>query len=158
MDSLWHAAILDTKFYANLQAALGLTLHHNPFGADESQGAQRKERLRTMNVLYKTLFGASPLLPLFRYPKTWVHGQLIRTATMQITCKTLIGAEDVYRVHPSYLIETVKSMIYDRTGTPPDDQRLIFEGIQLGDRGRTLSDYQVHPGDVIHMVSRLRGC
>ncbi|CAI6334821.1 unnamed protein product [Periconia digitata] len=56
MDQLWHAAILDTKFYAQLQSVFGVMLHHNPSGAAEEQTSQRQKRLETMQVLYKNFF------------------------------------------------------------------------------------------------------
>lgn len=61
---MWHAAILDTRFYASLQSALGVMLHHNPAGADEEQTQQREKRLMTMKALYKSFFNDEPLIPL----------------------------------------------------------------------------------------------
>ena len=41
MDEIWHAAILDTQFYASLQEALGVVIHHRPEGASDKEAAQR---------------------------------------------------------------------------------------------------------------------
>jgi hypothetical protein len=54
-------------------------------------------------------------------------------------------------------VEILKGRIRDREGIPEDQQRLIFNGKQLeGDK--TVGDYAIRSGSVLHLVLRLRGC
>ena len=60
------------------------------------------------------------------------------------------------RVAATHSIALVKALVFRRAGFPTDQQRLIFGSRQLEDH-RTLADYGIQEGAVLHLVFGLRG-
>ena len=60
------------------------------------------------------------------------------------------------KLEPSDTVDYLKEAISAIVGTPPDNQRIIYDHRQLED-GRTMADYRVHSGCTMHLVHRLRG-
>lgn len=73
-----------------------------------------------------------------------------------ISVKTLTGNTFRLPICDNDTIETLKLKVQDHESIPPDQQRLCYAGYQLED-GRTLSDYNICDGAVLHLVLRLRG-
>ena len=75
---------------------------------------------------------------------------------MQIFVKYLNGGYNVYEVSGTDTIDGLKVQIQKKEGTPVENQRLIFAGIQL-ENGRTLDDYKIKKESTFHLVHRLNG-
>lgn len=54
-------------------------------------------------------------------------------------------------------IGTIKAMIHDEEYIPADQQRLVFAGQGLDDDRKTLSDYNIEHGDVVHLAFKRGG-
>lgn len=75
---------------------------------------------------------------------------------MQIFVQTLTGRSYALEVTSSDSLATVKQILQEKSGIPPDLVRLIFGGRQLQD-GRTLSDCNIQKEDTLLACISLRG-
>lgn len=75
---------------------------------------------------------------------------------MQIQIKTLTGRQAAFNFEPTTTVRQVKHALMEKEGIQVDQIRLIHSGKQLNDE-KTLEEYAVDPGSVIHMVLQLRG-
>ena len=60
-------------------------------------------------------------------------------------------------VEPNHSIKTLKSLIQDKEGIPPDQQCLIFAGIEL-EESYNLNDYIILANSTVHLILKIDVC
>ena len=81
---------------------------------------------------------------------------VLRLCDMQIFVKTLTGKTITLQVNPTDKIKHVKTKIQEKEGIPPEQQRLIFDGKDLGD-GQDLTKYGIQAGFTLNLKLFLHG-
>lgn len=75
---------------------------------------------------------------------------------MRIKVKALTGKEIDIDIEPTDKIARIKERVEEKEGIPPAQQRLIFGGKQMSD-DKSVSEYSIEGGSVLHLVLALRG-
>ncbi|KXZ46029.1 hypothetical protein GPECTOR_47g304 [Gonium pectorale] len=92
------------------------------------------------------------------YPEAGREGSAPDLPSAVVTVKLVSGGEMTIAAKPGDLVDDVMLRIEQRTGVPPDQQRLVLAGRVLrGGPGVTMAGAGVRPGDKLQMVQRLQG-
>jgi ubiquitin len=96
---------------------------------------------------------------LVRWEEGWTEvfrGAIVKDESdLHIYVKTLTGQTIELDLKESSTILELITMIRDKKGIPPEQQRLIFAGKQLED-DRPVSGYGISNESTLHLVLRLR--
>eukprot|EP00928_Gymnodinium_smaydae_P078908 TRINITY_DN62965_c0_g1_i1.p1 TRINITY_DN62965_c0_g1~~TRINITY_DN62965_c0_g1_i1.p1 ORF type:complete len:310 (-),score=29.98 TRINITY_DN62965_c0_g1_i1:759-1688(-) len=94
-------------------------------------------------------------LPIRGNHKLWVSLQvqdptssvasIVADNPMQLLIRTLVGRTLTIDFETSDTVDAIKSRIQEKEGIPPDQQQLIYQGLQL-DNDRTLGDCNISSG------------
>ena len=69
---------------------------------------------------------------------------------MQISIERMVGQNFQLDVEEEDSVESIKMKIYNILSIDPDQQRLVYQG-QLMVEDKTISDYNIQEGSVIHL-------
>jgi len=171
ITDLWCMLLLFPCLYANICSLLpgGKLIDHDPQEGHDSDGY-----LQTLG-LYNTHFGTPP-------PVYWaapINSRMLECEgtnvdkvekkqakrvrggaeqdSMQIYIKTLTSKTYTLHVSSCDTVLVVKGKIQAMESIPYDQQRLIFDGMQLDDK-YTLAHYNIQDFATLHLTIRLRGC
>lgn len=168
VDELWHAAILDTQFYAGLQDALGLVLHHRPSGAREQEAEQREQRLAAMKALYHAFFSIKPLESAPRvvaqpgHPREGRPGPSQPASNLQNKIEVCIWGPEphhstTFKVPMSIRLFKLVAVIAKRENLDVKKLRTI-NGSQRMEEYRTLEENGIEHGDDLELHVEQVGC
>ena len=86
-----------------------------------------------------------------------LHLVMVHFRDQVVYIKMLNGKSFPLKCKANNTIGTIKAMIHDEEYIPADQQRLVFVGQGLDDDRKTLSDYNIEHGDVIHLAFKRGG-
>ena len=78
------------------------------------------------------------------------HGALVVMLPMQIDVITRDGPITIEAM-PNDTVNSIKSKVFDETGVPIDDQRLVYKGKELDDPDATLANCDIHHGSKLSL-------
>ncbi|XP_067262955.1 uncharacterized protein [Chanodichthys erythropterus] len=75
----------------------------------------------------------------------------------QVFVKNEKGQTKTFDVDVNETVDQLQTKIFQKERVPKDQQRLIYNGIELQEAGKKLQDYGITRESTIHMAFRLRG-
>lgn len=128
-----------------------MTLHHRPEGAGKEEDQQREVRLKVMKAIYHMFFSGNPLAA---GPYSYAQAPQGR---ISIRVQILGGKLWDLEVERDDSIERLKVIMRDKAFIPVEQQKMLLNCKYLED-SRTIKDYGITQGAVIHLILPLKGC
>eukprot|EP00831_Metopus_contortus_P079666 TRINITY_DN797_c0_g1_i4.p1 TRINITY_DN797_c0_g1~~TRINITY_DN797_c0_g1_i4.p1 ORF type:complete len:170 (-),score=35.09 TRINITY_DN797_c0_g1_i4:216-725(-) len=75
----------------------------------------------------------------------------------QIIIKTMTGKSYPITISTDETIESLKRLIKMKTGMPTDQQKLLYNGVNLTDDKKKIKDYGITTESIIHLIFILKG-
>ena len=152
----------DTIIFVNIPSGKTITLEVQSSDTIYSVKSKIQVKEGICTDVQQLTFGGKELknwLSLSNYNIEWastLYLQLCLLGGMQIIINTLTGHNFEIEHKASDTIEQLKWKIQETRGIPCDQQRLILAGKQL-ENAKTLNDYKIHTGCILHLVLHLKG-
>lgn len=165
LDEVWHACILNTRdYYALCMKLRGCFIHHTT-ASEQDDLVERQSRVDQTVLNYRKRLLQEPSPAVVEEPEEEEKPRppfkirfIRRPSPYQIFVKPISGKTYSLQVRADWTIADVKQSIHAlKNDVPPDQQRLIFAGMNLED-GRTCADYNLCSDCTIHLVRRVTGC
>lgn len=161
VDLAWHQAILNTRLYREMcQAVFGELLEHTTTTMQDPLETKNR-RIDATEGMYKSIFQKDPPKDLWKREvqkldtSSRIRNRIEGFYTIFVKTRTNEPMLH-YEVKGSYTVFQLKKILAEKT-FPECQQRIIFDDRELSDED-TLSDCQVHDGDELSVLLRLRGC
>lgn len=143
VEQLWQAAVLDTRYYADLQAALGLTLHHPGAPATAEELSNREAH---MLARYYQFFCSYPITRFALSQPTSSPDEYF-----QIFMEDRTGGRVALLVSPTHQIYQLKQMYQAKKPVQPGIARMFY-GTTLLEYHRKLEEYPIIAGATIFVL------
>jgi hypothetical protein len=142
MEKIWQAAILDTRFYSELQEALGCTVHHSLLGPED--GEAHKIALATMQALYGVYFSPIPCPDVINLPPR--PSQIVRLSIRDPRQHLPLSGIFVDLALP---VQALKDALSMRSAHHDASTKLSLQGQELEDGARSLREDGVVNNSII---------
>ncbi len=170
MDAIWHAAILDTRFYESVCSAVGHPIHHRPEGEHEQDRFGRYTRtvalfkmcfnidLEEQNTVHSdhAISDTASSAPTDTLAETAETAETVSTFAVQV--QNMNSTSFTVIVSPQTTVLEIKTMICARDGLPQPKQQVLVYAHKRLENHETVQSAHINANSVLYKLPRLSGC